>query len=70
MSSITSLETILLDADAIERHWRTVNRMKFVAHTTPGGIFTERKRIMMWWSNYVEALEKGAEVIPLFGKPV
>ncbi|MGV8712916.1 MAG: hypothetical protein ACWA6R_10230 [Nitrosomonas sp.] len=28
----------------------------------------ERKRMMQCWSEHLEAIERGAEVIPLFGK--
>ena len=63
-------ESGLFSPDAIERQLAHGERNEVRGAYNRAEYLPERKRIMMWWSNHVEALEKGAEVIPLFGKPV
>lgn len=62
-------ESGLFSPDAIERQLAHGERNEVRGAYNRAEYLPERKRIMIWWSNHIEALEKGAEVIPLFGKP-
>jgi integrase len=62
-------ESGLFSPDAIERQLAHGERNEVRGAYNRAEYLPERKRMMIWWSNHIEALEKGAEVIPLFGKP-
>ena len=62
-------ESGLFSPDAIERQLAHGERNEVRGAYNRAEYLTERKRIMMWWSNHIEALEKGADVTPLFGNP-
>ncbi|QOJ23825.1 MAG: tyrosine-type recombinase/integrase [Gammaproteobacteria bacterium] len=62
-------ESGLFNPDAIERQLAHGERNEIRGAYNRAEYLPERKRMMIWWSNHIEALEKGAEVIPLFGKP-
>jgi integrase len=61
-------ESGLFSPDAIERQLAHGERNEVRGAYNRAEYLPERKRMMIWWSNHIEALEKGAEVIPLFGK--
>lgn len=61
-------ESGLFSPDAIERQLAHGERNEVRGAYNRAEYLPERKRMMLWWSNHIEALEKGAEVIPLFGK--
>ena len=61
-------ESGLFSPDAIERQLAHGERNEVRGAYNRAEYLPERKRIMIWWSNHIESLEKGAEVIPLFGK--
>ncbi|MDV6347302.1 tyrosine-type recombinase/integrase [Nitrosomonas sp. Is35] len=63
-------ESGLFNPDAIERQLAHGERNEIRGAYNRAEYLPERKRMMMWWGNHIEALEKGAEVIPLFGKTV
>lgn len=63
-------ESGLFSPDAIERQLAHGERNEVRGAYNRAEYLPERKRMMMWWSNHIEALEKGAEVIPLFSKSV
>ena len=63
-------ESGLFSPDAIERQLAHGERNEVRGAYNRAEYLPERKRIMIWWSNHIEALEKGAEVIPLFSKTV
>ncbi len=63
-------ESGLFSPDAIERQLTHGERNEVRGAYNRAEYLPERKRIMMWWSNHIEALEKGDEVIPLFGKSI
>jgi len=63
-------ESGLFSPDAIERQLAHGERNEVRGAYNRAEYLPERKRMMIWWSNHIEALEKGAEVIPLFGKSV
>ena len=62
-------ESGLFSPDAIERQLAHGERNEVRGAYNRAEYLPERKRIMMWWSNHIEALEKGADVTPLFGNP-
>lgn len=61
-------ESGLFSPDAIERQLAHCERNEVRGAYNRAEYLPERKRMAIWWSNHVEALEKGGEVIPLFGK--
>ncbi|MEK6686111.1 MAG: integrase arm-type DNA-binding domain-containing protein [Pseudomonadota bacterium] len=63
-------ESGLFSPDAIERQLAHGERNEVRGAYNRAEYLPERKRIMTWWSDHLEALEKGAEVIPLFVKSV
>lgn len=63
-------ESGLFSPDAIERQLAHGEKNEVRGAYNRAEYLPERKRIMIWWSNHIEALEKGAEVIPLFSKTV
>ncbi len=63
-------ESGLFSPDAIERQLAHGERNEVRGAYNRAEYLPERKRIMAWWSDHLEAAEKGAEVIPLFGKSV
>jgi len=63
-------ESGLFSPDAIERQLAHGEKNEVRGAYNRAEYLPERKRIMIWWSNHIEALEKGAEVIPLFSKIV
>jgi len=52
--------------DAIERQLAHAERNKVVAAYNYAEHLEKRVKIMQHWSDYLEALEKGADVVPLF----
>ena len=63
-------ESGLFSPDAIERQLAHGERNEVRGAYNRAEYLPERKRIMAWWSDHLEASEKSAEVIPLFGKSV
>ncbi|MEI2766954.1 MAG: integrase arm-type DNA-binding domain-containing protein [Nitrosomonas sp.] len=63
-------ESGLFSPDAIERQLAHGEKNEVRGAYNRAEYLPERKRIMIWWSNHIEAMEKGAEVIPLFSKIV
>lgn len=63
-------ESGLFSPDAIERQLAHSERNEVRGVYNRAEYLPERKRIMIWWSDHLEALAKGAEVIPLFSKSV
>ncbi len=63
-------ESGLFSPDAIERQLAHGEKNEVRGAYNRAEYLPERKRIMTWWSDHIEALEKGADVIPLFGKLV
>jgi integrase len=63
-------ESGLFSPDAIERQLAHGERNEVRGAYNRAEYLPERKRIMAWWSDHLEALEKGADVIPLFGKSI
>lgn len=63
-------ESGLFSPDAIERQLAHGERNEVRGAYNRAEYLPERKRIMAWWSDHLEASEKGAEVIPLFGKSI
>ena len=63
-------ESGLFSPDAIERQLAHGEKNEVRGAYNRAEYLPERKRIMTWWSDHLEALEKGADVIPLFGKSV
>ena len=61
-------ESGLFSPDAIERQLAHGERNEVRGAYNRAEYLPERKRIMAWWSDHLEASEKGAEVIPLFGQ--
>ncbi|WP_181258410.1 tyrosine-type recombinase/integrase [Nitrosomonas oligotropha] len=69
VASTTLNESGLFSPDAIERQLAHGERNEVRGAQNRAKYLLERKRIMIWWSNHIEALKKGADIIPLFGKP-
>ena len=63
-------ESGLFSPDAIERQLAHGEKNEVRGAYNRAEYLPERKRIMAWWSDHLEALENGADVIPLFGKSV
>lgn len=63
-------ESGLFSPDAIERQLAHGEKNEVRGAYNRAEYLPERKRIMTWWSDHLEALEKGADVIPLFGKSI
>ena len=63
-------ESGLFSPDAIERQLAHGERNEVRGAYNRAEYLPERKRIMAWWSDHLEVLAKGAEVIPLFHKSV
>jgi len=63
-------ESGLFSPDAIERQLAHGENNEVRGAYNRAEYLPERKRIMTWWSDHIEALEKGADVIQLFGKLV
>ncbi len=63
-------ESGLFSPDAIERQLAHGEKNEVRGAYNRAEYLPERKRMMIWWSNHIEAIEKGADVIPLFGKTV
>ncbi len=63
-------ESGLFSPDAIERQLAHGERNEVRGAYNRAEYLPERIKIMTWWGNYLEKLEKGAEVIPLFSKSV
>jgi integrase len=63
-------ESGLFSPDAIEHQLAHGEKNEVRGAYNRAEYLPERKRIMTWWSDHLEALEKGADVIPLFGKSV
>ncbi|MER2514566.1 MAG: tyrosine-type recombinase/integrase [Nitrosomonas ureae] len=63
-------ESGLFSPDAIERQLAHGEKNEVRGAYNRAEYLPERKRIMTWWSDHLEAIEKGAEVIPLFGKSI
>ena len=61
-------ESGLFNPDAIERQLAHSERNEVRGAYNRAEYLPERKRIMAWWSDHLEAAGKGADVIPLFGK--
>ncbi len=61
-------ESGLFNPDAIERQLAHSERNEVRGAYNRAEYLPERKRIMAWWSDHLEAVGKGADVIPLFGK--
>ncbi|UJP04502.1 MAG: site-specific integrase [Nitrosomonas sp.] len=68
VASTALKESGLFSPDAIERQLAHGERNEVRSAHNWAKYLPERKRIMIWWSNHIGALEKGAEVITLFGK--
>ncbi|NBQ68844.1 MAG: hypothetical protein EBU46_08440 [Nitrosomonadaceae bacterium] len=62
-------ESGIFSPNAIERQLAHGERNEVRGAYNWAEYLPERKRIMIWWSNHIEALEKGTDIIPLFGKP-
>lgn len=63
-------ESGLFTPDAIERQLHHSEKNEIRGAYNRAEYLPERKRMMCWWSDHIEALENGADVIPLFGKSV
>ena len=63
-------ESGLFSPDAIERQLAHGEKNEVRAAYNRAEYLLERKRMMTLVSDHLEAIEKGAEVIPLFGKSV
>ncbi len=63
-------ESGLFNPDAIERQLAHGERNEVRGAYNRAEYLPERIKIMAWWGDYLEKLEKGAEVIPLFSKSV
>jgi len=63
-------ESGLFNPDAIERQLAHGERNEVRGAYNRAEYLPERRKIMTWWGDYLEKLEKGAEVIPLFSKSV
>ncbi len=63
-------ESGLFSPDAIERQLAHGEKNEVRGAYNRAEYLPEPKRMMIWWSNHIEAIEKGADVIPLFGKTV
>lgn len=61
-------ESGLFSPDAIERQLAHGEKNEVRGAYNRAEYLLERKRMMQWWSDHLEAIERGAEVIPLFGK--
>ena len=61
-------ESGLFNPDAIARQLAHSERNEVRGAYNRAEYLPERKRIMAWWSDHLEAAGKGADVIPLFGK--
>ncbi len=61
-------ESGLFSPDAIERQLAHGEKNEVRGAYNRAEYLPERKRLMKWWSDHLEALEKGAEVIPLFNQ--
>lgn len=63
-------ESGLFSPDAIERQLAHGERNEVRGAYNRAEYLPERKRMMTWWSDHIETLEKGAEIIPFFNKSV
>lgn len=70
VASTTLNESGLFSPDAIERQLAHGERNEVRGAYNRAEYLPERIKIMTWWGDYLERLEKGAEVIPLFSKSV
>lgn len=70
VASTAMNESGLFNPDAIERQLHHGEKNEVRGAYNRAEYLSERKRMMTWWSNHLEALAKGAEVIPLFSKSV
>ncbi len=63
-------ESGLFSPDAIERQLAHGEKNEVRGAYNRAEYLPERKRLMTWWSDHLETIEKGAEVISLFGKSI
>ena len=70
VASTAMNESGLFNPDAIERQLHHGEKNEVRGAYNRAEYLSERKKMMAWWSDHLEAIEKGADVIPLFGKTV
>ncbi|MEI2767435.1 MAG: integrase arm-type DNA-binding domain-containing protein [Nitrosomonas sp.] len=70
VASTAMNESGLFNPDAIERQLAHREKNQVRAAYNRAEYLLERKRMMIWWSNHIDTLANGADVIPLFGKSV